>query len=506
METIMGRLESEPRRFTRRDFVKFILGTMAGSVACRVSPSKEGPPTEPIPPKEPTPVPTPTREVVPTPTPKEIERGVLWTEGLYLPPKSPSDKLPEAFFATEDQLFLADVDGYPMAFNLTEKGDREWVWGWDDRGRVYGAEQGTVYLLREDQRLYALDARSGEQKWKAVFGVDNAYYTADWPLWICQETAHLPFWATGILSGFELVTIEKKTGNILWWHYESSIIAKTERTLVTQDDVGWGAWHGLDPVTGDEKWAIGLRGFASTFGQTSEDSVFYLLKTGGDYWSPEYSLAAVDVDSGEQTWQSEGRQIEEIFAVTSNRIYVRDSQNNLVAFEQETGDVLWTFPNVSYHGSTLLGEIIDGLAIITHENMGYTWGIDALSGRLLWENDDLRLNRLVGGVQETLVGVYNDPYFRNPPLLYGLDTFGQRKWRLELPDVTHKVIIFRDKLVYGSGANLAVLDPTTGQRLSSIPLPDSPKKLSPHEHFLLVQTGAPYYHQPGAGTLSAVRI
>jgi outer membrane protein assembly factor BamB len=405
---------------------------------------------------------------------------------------------------------LATFDGYPAAFNLT-KGEK--LWQWEDKAIVYGAEPETVYVVRPDKRLYALDSQTGQTKWKTVFG-ELGGYSPDWPLWTAQNTVCLPFSVKRGSHFWDLpfATIDKKTGYILWGHEGAKICAQTDKTLLAAK---YQRWVGFDLITGREKWTRShllydddmLENSPHVSWQTSKNSLFYLKPNPSpsllDKGQP---LIAVDIDSGQTLWENKEEYVT-IEALFPNRIYVTrydDDQLNLIVLDPQTGKKFWTWPDFALiwegtrvrPGYHFVGEL-EEMTIISHRDLGYTYGVEASTGKTLWMNDDLRLSRLVGISKNTLIGVYQ------PSFLFGLNpATGERKWRLELSEVTHKVILFGDKLIYGSGQALAVLDPETGKSISIIPLPDRPTRLAPQKDFLLAQTGAP----GGLGTLSAVRI
>ena len=170
------------------------------------------PPTK-LAPTKPTPIeikPTPTKPTKPTPAEtKEVKQGILWTQELLF-----SSKKREAFFVNQDKLFLATPEGYPAAFNLAT---RKKLWQWEERGIVYGAEPETVYMVRYDKRLYALDTQTGQTKWKVVPGVSDSIEVS-FPMMIGKQTVHLPLEDKGNCLGCSsLLSIDKKTGQILWW-------------------------------------------------------------------------------------------------------------------------------------------------------------------------------------------------------------------------------------------------------------------------------------------------
>jgi len=524
------------KEISRRDFLKLAgLGTTGFLVSgCAIE--NRAISTEKAP-KLPTGIALPPTKLAPTkPTPtetKEAKQGILWTLELLF-----SSKKREAFFTNQDKLFLATPEGYPAAFNLAT-GKK--LWQWEERGIVYGAEPETVYMVRSDKRLYALDTQTGQTKWKVVPGASDSIEVS-FPMMIGKQTVHLRFEDKGYCLGCSsFLSIDKKTGQILWWenspnrsffkYYiqsESTIIIVPYGYASAQDYV-----RGVDPTTGREKWALeeGVFPFPGDIGHVdalanirkahfTEDRLFCRrrIKTGSGTTDDTSVITAIDLDSGKEIWRSESKgknqyepSYEEVISVSPTAVYAlcstgfrQESTWLLIALDRQTGEELWLGPDMHHvwaqmrevSGWDLVGEI-EGTAILSNENLGYTHGIDVASGKERWENDDLRISHLVGISKNTLIAEYNNPD-SSPPFLFGLDpATGGRKWRLELSQVTHEAIIFHDKVIYGNGRALTVLDPETGALLSTIPLSDQPTRLVPQKDFLLAQS---------KGNLSAVLV
>ncbi len=508
---------SKEREISRRDFLKLAsLGTV-GFIAggcCAVSRQETPPEKTPEPPMKPTP-----NIIKPSSTEtKEIKKGILWSQELFIPPAPEHFRTifpePEVFFTTQDKLFLATPEGYPTAFNLAT-GKK--LWQWEERGTVYGSELETVYVVRSDKRLYALDAQTGQTKWRVIPGVDNNI-DVGWPLMIGKQTMHLPFIDKGYFAEFSyLLSIDKKTGQVLWWEDSPNLkrYIQSESTIVIDRTNTYGCGYncnlvGIDPTTGNEKWV--LHPDPSGIFVISQDlsHLFYLKDLNPGFGLDQmYLLTAVDLDSGKEVWcaykgEEDLRRYYDIISVSQKMVYALCSTNPkwpepqyLSVLDRQTGEELWRGPETTHitqtiikesvQGWNFLGEI-EGMVILSNENLGYTSAFNLTGGETRWNNDDLRINRLVGTSNNVLVAVYNDP--NSSPSLFGINlTTGQRQWRLELPHPSHKAIIFHDKIVYGEGQSLVVIDPETGAISSTIPLSDKPTRLVPEKDFLFAQYG-----------------
>lgn len=415
----------------------------------------------------------------PTPTPvPQVPRGILWTRDTSRAAAAAKDGFSALY--VDDTVAMVTPEGYIVGIDLPSG---EQLWQWEDKGVIAGIEPSTVYVIRADKRLYALDLRTGQQKWRVVFDVDS-FTTIKVGFIICRQTVHLPFDHVSFGTTYNpSVTLDKKTGEILWYASgDNPVQEATEHTLLTKDR--WqGIWHGVDAASGTVLWEVKC-GPAVRL-----DSIL----VHGTYERP---LASLDVNSGDQRWETTRQAPRDILAVNSDRVYytVADTPDSaytsirMVVLDQQTGRELWTLPDLGTTAGVFVGEA-DGIAIVEHDNKGFTYGFDATSGGLLWLNDDMRMNRLVGVCGSTIVGAYNSPSGNVRPLILGIDPgSGKRKWRIEPSNVSHKTIIVGDKVVYGDGANIVLVDPDTGQSVSTIALPDKPRSISQAGGLLYVVT------------------
>ena len=470
-----------------------------------------------LPPMEEHPTPPTQAQIAATPT-EETRGTILWARPLLIPPRAPSavaylGQPRDAFFVHEDAVFFADPGGYPAALDLNTGNP---LWQWEDKGIVYGVEPQTVYIVRSDQRLYALDTRTGQIKWKTIFGLsDNVQ--ADWPLWIGKQTLYLPFRDLGFCLGCPyLVSIDKNTGQILWWDSNGLEYEYSESTVIVT--LGGGHIRGLHPITGNAKWDLQL---AHGYGERHfilENRLYCKLQ--GVAGGAPGPIAAIDLDSGKSIWevgkdyQQRGEYYTDIVAVSPALVYAiyatgyhEEAPWHLSVLDRQTGEELWTWPDFAHiwagsrerPGYHFVGEL-EGTTIISHRNLGYTYRVEFRSGSVLWKNDDLVLNHLVGVSRNTLIALGGSS--PDSPFLFGLDpATGERRWRLELVQLTAQPIILQDRIIYGSGQSLVVLDPETGTFMLTIPLPDRPGRLIAQGDFIVVQTGSP----GSVGTLSVVR-
>lgn len=304
----------------------------------------------------------------------------------------------------------------------------------------------------------------------------------DWPFWLGKEKILLSFWSD--LGGsftpriYSYVVLDKKTGDFRETK-EAMIMGKIGNVILISGTLG--PWFG--------EW----------IGQ------------------PKIEMAGLEIDSGQQLWANnyrEGWVMEKYYHYDSPprllTIYAPDQRSfmqipgRLIAIDPQTGKYLWAWDNLQTKAgkgdNQLVGQV-QGIVLIADKNRGITYCVKASDGNFFWENDDLLLDQAVGISQNTLVAMR-----KGPDILYGLNPKnGRRLWYWELNKLTAPPVIHQDKIVYGSGPYLLVLDPETGKNARNAPITltqGEATRLVPHQDLLLVQTGKP----SGRGTLSAVKI
>lgn len=440
-----------------------------------------------------------TKEASPTTATKKetLPQTILWTEQIVLP-THPSDLrlTREAFFTTDSLVFFTNSQGQPTVYNL-EKG-RAWRWE-EDQALVYGTDQNSVYAFRRDNRLFALNAQTGQRKWNTVFPT-MANANVEWPFLICKDTVHPKFRPSQ--QQFPFASISKRDGEVLWISNGSTkAIGSTPETIVTEDWPGWGRWHGVDPASNKIKWSIRFEGyFDPKRGVIVDKTVFWISPRQG----VQGQLTAVDIDSGQDRWVNNITDTNSILFVSPTRVYTiwwitSLNQPGLLVVDRKTGTTV--MQEREFHKEDSIDEKEDWF-IWTQSRLGQTTFINVVNGATA-TNDDLRLTGLVGTVRNIMVGFYADPN-RRQSFLYGIDITSKkadRKWRVPVEQTNPPPVIVKNKVVYSSGKALEVLDAQTGSKVSTVALSGA-TRIEKRKDILLVQTG-----NPGrVGSLSAVRV
>lgn len=433
---------------------------------------------------------------VPTPTP-EKQRGILFTKEVIIPERWPRGDI-RAVVASEDFAFYTGRDGHLVAISLS---DRSELWQSEQKGAPLGTEKGTIYLLRDDNRLYALDHHNkGEPKWYAIT-VGQQRVLQPPGLQIGRDAVFLMFSGEYTASGNLLFLIRKNSGQILWQGRnpvlgiddkgESAVIRGTSGFVLL--DFKTGMWLRA-PEIKEVMWSafFGDEVYGYTMGKSKKGANIVAGKFGqeGITWRTE-----MEFDYGPGVFP-------EIRAKANNLFVYEPWKRGWVVIQRSTGQPIYPLPFLDMLRDFF--EEVEGKVIFSKGQEGQTVGVGA-GGGTEWMNNDLRFNRIAGVANGVVVAVYNDPDGRKKPQVVAFElASGKRRWApQEIQDVAHKVIVHKDKVVFGTGNNLRILDVNSGKdAISPVRLPSRPAQIMSHKDFLLVATG-----EPGkVGNLLVIRV
>jgi RNA polymerase sigma factor (sigma-70 family) len=192
-------------------------------------------------------------------------------------------------------------------------GTGEEVWRFDvKQGQgpsLTDAKLGLVYAAGENGQLYALDARSGEEKWAADFvsdappdrpGFPGKHARIDGTL--ARPTALTSDGTMLVLSVFDqsrVIAFDAKTGKRLWafqaggWVYGAAALTETHVCFGSQDK----RLHCLDRKTGEPVWAFETGDRIECAPVADRTAVYVPACDGGLY--------AVSQKGGEKLWRFE---------------------------------------------------------------------------------------------------------------------------------------------------------------------------------------------------------
>jgi len=227
---------------------------------------------------------------------------------------------------------------------------------------------GILFFGSDDSNLYALDSKTGKEKWKFKVG---EYIRVSSPM-LSQGTLYF-----GDDYG-NLYALDSKTGKEKW-KFESgggifsSPIFSNGVIYFGSDDCHL---YALDSETGEEKWKFETQGYINCSPNVLDDIIYF--------GSQDYYIYALDNKTGEEKWKFEAGYIERSSPVLARKtLYFTASDNFLYALDSETGEEKWKFETEDgIYSSTPVEE--EG-KIYFGSNDCHLYALDSETGEEKWK-------------------------------------------------------------------------------------------------------------------------
>jgi len=302
---------------------------------------------------------------VDTPEPGELQGAgglgpsarVLWVFHSALIWSSPA--------VVDGLVYFGSFDGYVHALDASTGEER---WRFQTGGEVWSSPavaDGKVYIGSGDYSLYALNAVTGEQLWRFETGaqVNSSPTVADGVVYV------------GSTDGC-VYAVDAATGKVLWrfqtedWVWSSPAVIGGTVYIGSKDKYV----YALDAATGELRWRFRTGGLVAS-SPAVVDAVVYV-------GSGDNSVYALDAVTGQQIWRFQtGGQVTSSPAVVAGVVYVGSEDNHVYALHAATGDEAWRFGTgkVSWSSPT----VADGVVYIGSEDNSLH-ALDAVTGRDIW--------------------------------------------------------------------------------------------------------------------------
>ena len=314
---------------------------------------------------------------------------------------------------------------------------------WSNPGFSPVLHEDAFYIWTYDGDLQAVDARTGEELW--IYDTSSPAGYA-YPLTVGQGAVFTSW------DKERMYAIDAATGELLWRSalVEGEISSSPAvdsgvvvfGTFVPYPQVGGAGYvHGLDASTGEFLWrrdGLMVRGFSSTH---CTGAIYLELSQHYQPGSARMSsLHALYPSTGEDIWQgSTGRSIQSTPVFSGTIVYVGGSTSGyegtkryLSALDLSTGSRLWGIEIAQLNGNTpmALSADIDG-TVYVHQGSSIS-RIDSLTGRVLGS-----YQVLAGPVSPYSIGSSEGvAYLPTQRGLYAIDvSAGELLWRTELGSV-----------------------------------------------------------------------
>lgn len=260
--------------------------------------------------------------------------------------------IPPLWIPTEPPALLAaGHEGDLIAFDASQATGRE-LWRFNPNGTIFSPpafdpQQGRIYFGASDKRLYALDAR-GFFLWAFESG-DNI---ATRPLILNEDEDKDEDENDLVIFGSEdrhIYALDALTGQERWRKETGGPVVSSPAfaagvVVIGSDD---GAVYGLDASTGEERWLYPTEDAVEASIVASEDVVYVASRDG--------NLYALSAAMGEEIWvASVGQTIRFAPALAAEQLFVVDEGGYLSAFNRQSGEELWQTVEQDYLGTPLV--------------------------------------------------------------------------------------------------------------------------------------------------------
>lgn len=311
-----------------------------------------------------------------------------------------------------------------------------------DRTYPAAATEDTVFVGSEDANAYALDATTGEERWRFEPGRKTL------PTAVSNGTVYI-----GVLGGGDsnLHALNAETGAEEWHAKASPDGAVSPAVLGDSVIVSSGPKSGtvvaFDASTGKENWRF-EEPADGTFEPTVDGDTVYV-------GSGDTNLYAINASTGEERWRFTGAgSATSPPALLSETLYFGTFGGPVYALDRRTGTEKWR--SEEFTSKISPPAVVGDTVYVTVFGDDSVYALDAATGEVRWrfEADGPFLADNWPAVLEDTI------YFGGENrLVYGLSTeTGAEQWRVELQDglTTHSLVIEKTLYIGSKGGNNAV--------------------------------------------------
>jgi outer membrane protein assembly factor BamB len=295
--------------------------------------------------------------------------GEIWS--------SPTVSKGVVYFGSDDHfLYAVDVRTHELK------------WKFETGGLVRSrpaVAKGLVYVTSDNNYLYAVNARTGKLVWDFNLGdnyVPRLPLTEAWDYQMCS-----PVVADGVVyvgsASITFYALDAKTGEEKW-HFDLQSWMRSS-PAVADGLVYFGDWrgiiHALDIETGQEIWNLNTYGPVVP-SPTVVDGVIYI-------GSKFPCLFALDARTGEKLWCYEypgsAPWVESSAAVADGMVYVGSSDWFRVnAIDAKTGELVWYFTT---QGDPWCSPAVSDGVVYVGATGGLFYALDAQTGVEKWHTE-----------------------------------------------------------------------------------------------------------------------
>jgi outer membrane protein assembly factor BamB len=273
-------------------------------------------------------------------------------------------------------VYFGSEDNYLYALDA-ESGQEKWKFRTEDWVLSSPAiANGLVYFGSEDGYLYAADSKTGQKKWNFKTGdwIDGSPAVANGTVYFGSDDEHL--YAVDANTGQEKWKFKTDSGMFSSPAIENSVV-------YFGSDSGY--LFAANTITGQEIWKF-KAGNSISSSPAIADGVVYIGSfsdfISGLLFSAGY-LYAVDAKTGQMIWKFRtGAAVDSSPAIYNGSIYFRSAGGNLYAVNAKTGEEIWKFR--IRDGVQSSPAVADGIVYFGSKN-GYLYAVDSKTGKGIWK-------------------------------------------------------------------------------------------------------------------------
>ncbi|GGY88649.1 outer membrane protein assembly factor BamB family protein [Streptomyces poonensis] len=331
------------------------------------------------------------------------------------------------------------------------------LWEFETGGSVKSSptvDDGIAYFSSQDQFLYAVDARTGRQKWKSPLRVGMNHSSPA----VAHGVVYIGSYDKNVYA------LDAGDGSQRWEFLADDEVDSSPTVVggIVYFSSKSGLLYASDASTGTELWNYdtGYGDYEFVFRPPVAEGLVYAC--GG--LSDEVDLYAIDARTGESRWSARvGVQASQP-VLSNGSVYLAGGSDgmDLYCLDARTGQQKWIFPTGEWVDHP---AVADGIACIGNE-LGNLYAVDARTGKQRWQvrtrHDMVGTPTAANGVVYVAMGDFpnKDGLLGDDVssvILYAMDSrTGARRW--EFPSDSLSAPTVADGVVYvGVGDSLCAL-------------------------------------------------
>ncbi len=233
----------------------------------------------------------------------------------------------------------------------------------------------TVYVGSNDDHLYALDARTGAERWHADAGGSVTYAPTVANDFVVAATRN------ETVSAYDTAT-----GQVQWTFRDTgrrfSSPVSVGSTLLVSGVTGrfldeQSRLYALDAATGEERWQHDLGGAFQKSPAVSNGFAITLCDMDSDE-----GICALDIRTGAERWRYPLDHVKERPIATDSLIFVRADE--IIALDARTGTERWRFEEVARRSPRMAVDEVSLFAFCRQDYSSGLCAIDRTTGTVQW--------------------------------------------------------------------------------------------------------------------------